>query len=185
MKKIFTLLSLIILMIPVVVKADVTPVSITSYAKQATIGSEIVVELKCTEKLDGKLKYNSEELEFVSITSQLPSYDLMPPERVEVKENKLGELVFTVEEKNTSVLAIFKVKKANSDSVKITYYPEDKSLLYGSESKDIEYSVIKETKEVTKEDKSKDNDICLYIPWAVAGFFTATTIYLATKLKRK
>lgn len=149
MKKLFLLLLIGIIMIPTAVKADRTPISISGYSKQATLGSEIIFQLKGYTKFDGKLEYNSEELEYLStniVNAVLD--DVLSGQKIEVLSNEPGKLVFKYYNPSESteyvnILISFRVKSVPEDNkTKITYYPDDSSVLYNGTSKELEYSLI-------------------------------------------
>ncbi len=201
MKRVFGLLLAVLLLIPATVKADIKPIWVVGYSNSTAVGSEIVVKLTGFRGFDGRLEYDSEELEYVSIRSGYEG-DIYGGEEAIVTDNKDGKLSFKFDvdaQYKLNVWITFKVKSAKSDNVKITYYPKETSVLYGEESKVIEYPVIKldapivdeqETPEVVEEptakkEETKCDNTCLYISWGVAGVFAISTLCLAISKKRK
>ena len=200
MKRVFGLLVALLMLVPATVKADIYPVWLSGYSNSTTVGSEIVVKLTGFKNFDGKLEYDSEELEYVS--AKVGCDDVCPPsEELLNIENANGDLTLKTSidaSVKQDIFITFKVNAAKSDTIKITYYPKETSVLYGEESKVIEYPVVKQEApavgnqeipeviaEPTKEEKKDNNDLCLYISWGLTGVFAISTICLAVSKKRK
>ena len=183
MKKVFGFLLAVLMLVPSIVKADWSPIYVDGYSKEAVVGKEIVFKITGQNNFDGRLEYNSDELEFVSIKEVITGDDIVPPESVvKVISNESGKLTFKVEKEYqvyVDIVAVFKVKSATKENIKVAYYPTDKSVLFGSESIDVTYPVV-EAKEETKCDNT-----CLYISWGIAGVFAISTLCLAVSKKRK
>lgn len=147
MKKIFIVLFVIMFIVPFKASADMAPISINGYAVQATEGSEIVLSITGYDMMDGTLKYNKEELKYVSMRVEDPT--IIEGEYVrgslKITKNNPGELSFKyqqyvedgqlTEEKLESVLVKFVVLKVpESKKINIKYIPDNNEVLYGESS---------------------------------------------------
>ncbi len=164
---------------PIGVKADIHPVGVNGYSKHATIGSEIVFTLNGTQKFDGTITYNSNELELISHVVGANTDDdiAYPVGKISDVSKEAGKLVFKYVEaadgSNDSskiIIFTFKVKAvSNSGKVTVTYTPNDSSVLYGTKSASQDYPVISnncnseststtvpETTEVPKDNSTTD-----------------------------
>lgn len=146
MKKLL-LFVLLVLFIPTIAFADISPVAISGYSVQATKGSEVVLSIKGTENMNGTLKYNKDELKYVSMRVDDPA--VIEGEELngslKITKNNPGELSFKyqqfvedghlTEPNLEDVLIKFVVLKVpSSKKINIQYIPDNKDVLYGEKS---------------------------------------------------
>lgn len=149
MKRFKVLLVLLLLLIPYVnVNADMVPIGSWSYANEATVGSTVtyvisgyLLEYGEGSNLNGKITYDTNQLQFLNIKLEDPTYiegEAGLPE-IKIMTNKNGTLEYKVvnelkESARVDVLVTFKVKSVpTTGRLMINFYPTDPDVLYGGE----------------------------------------------------
>ena len=179
--KFLLVLAFVLLFVPVVVRADYVPVDVKGHTEEITtaVGSEVQLQLWGTDKFDGTITYNSNELE-------LKSYDIgisavgAAPGTLKIEKNEPGVLTFSFDKNGINnerfVFFVFKVKAASSDKVSITYTPKDSTVLGmdGSvKSFTQDYKIVTakcECPECPKiEEATSGSPLLTYAPWVLSG----------------
>lgn len=175
MKKIYIFIVLTLcLILPISVKADMLPpISVESYANEATVGSIITYKIMGNvykggkvgiTNLNGKITYNASQLEYVDIDFGFPNIieGELPPVDVNIISNKNGVLEYKVVneygvECRLDLLISFKVKSLpTTGNLKVNFTPEDISVTYGENNIEIEMEVL--NNDNTTEDNSNNNN---------------------------
>ena len=165
MKRLFKSFLIVIMMFviyPMVSNADINPLKFEGYAKQGSIGSELVFLIRGYNSFDGTIKYNSDELEFVSIDDDYPTFIegiSIEKGKIDIISNDSGKIVFKYKvaaSEIKDILVTFKVKKIPDDKIiKITYVPNDLSTIYDQESITLDYRVVPSSGVVEINDNSE------------------------------
>ena len=157
MKKIFILIIMMLIVLPMTINADMIPVSVRSYSNEITVGSTVnYVVLGATydyadgSNLNGKFIYDTNYLEYLNISCVDPLYtegEIILPE-IKIINHKDGVLEYKVNneagiEGAYEVTISFKVKAVPSEGpLRVKFYPVSSDVLYGAEYVAIGANVI-------------------------------------------
>ena len=170
MKKFLKILfAFIFLMIPFAVKADWHPATIGGYSLQAAVGSDIYFYIRGTDNLDGSIKYNANELEFVDSYIFDPSFiegGMNSLGTIKIVSKASGDITFKYSSEEFDSTEIkdlvfhFKVNAAPaSGKLLITFEPKDTSIFSGEKSVIKEYEIIASGIVTDKNDEATTNTV--------------------------